>query len=303
MTRRSSRPRARAARTDGRARLLVIGGGERREPDGEILQHFVEMAGGASARILVCGAALDTPATTLDEYRRVFEAIGARDVSTVALQDRLAAQDAALHETLAAATAVFFTGGTQLRLASTLAGTGAAERIQERLVRGDLVVAGTSAGAAAMSGTMIVGGPSEPMVRRQDVDLAPGLGYWPDSVVDTHFSQRGRVARLLTVLAENPQVLGVGLDEDTAVDVRPGAEFQVLGSGAALVFDGRVTYTSAPDVRRDEMLSLFDARVQVLARGCSFDLRTRCARAADGTPVAATSGADAARGRARARRS
>src|SRR3712207_8747822 len=106
-----------------------------------------------------------------------------------------------LLEALERATPVFFTGGDQLRLTALMAGTNFCERIRERLYGEGLVVAGTSAGAAAMSSVMIIGGSERGTVRRADVSLAPGLGYWRDTVVDTHFNQRGRPSRLLAIIA------------------------------------------------------------------------------------------------------
>jgi cyanophycinase-like exopeptidase len=123
------------------------------------------------------------------------------------------------------------------------------------------------------------------MVRRADVGLAPGLGYWRDTVVDTHFSQRGRVSRMLVIFAHNPQVLGVGLDEDTAIDVQPGESFKVLGSGAAFVFDGTVTYTNAPEASDEEVIAMMDSAMHVLPSGYGFDLRTKRPLLPSGEPI------------------
>lgn len=255
-------------------RLVAIGGGEERSVTGEVLQHFVELAGGARANILICAAALDDPRDTLREYQRVFESLGA-STSTEPLRDRHTGESELLLDRLTDSTAVFFTGGDQLQLTSIMAGTRFGELVRARLQTHGLIVGGTSAGAAAMSSTMIVGGPSQGTVRRADVDLAPGLGYWREALIDTHFSQRGRVNRLLTLFAENPQILGIGLDEDTAVAVTPGRGFRVFGSGVVTVFDGRVTHTNAALVGNEEPLALFDSRLHVLPRGYGFDLVRR----------------------------
>lgn len=255
-------------------RLVAIGGGEERSASGEVLAHFVELAGGSRANILICAGAMDDARATLREYQRVFEALGA-STSTEPLRDRETGQSDALLDRLRHSTAIFFTGGDQLQLTSIMAGTYFGELVRSRLQTHGLIVGGTSAGAAAMSSTMIVGGPSDGTVRRADVDLAPGLGYWREALIDTHFSQRGRVNRLLTLFAENPQILGIGLDEDTAVAVTPGRGFRVFGSGVVTVFDGRVTHTNAAQVANDEPLALFDSRLHVLPRGYGFDLVRR----------------------------
>jgi cyanophycinase len=254
-------------------RLLLIGGGEERHPDGDVLRHFIEASGGRRARVIVCAGASNEPDETLREYRRLFTALGVAEVHAEPLPDRKAAESPELVERTERATAVFFTGGDQLKLVAALGGTAFGECVRSRLQSDALVVAGTSAGAAAMSSVMVVGGPDEGSVRRGDVEVAPGLGYWRDTTVDTHFNQRGRVSRVLSIFASNPQVLGVGLDEDTAVDVTLGSRFRVVGSGAVLVFDGRVTHTNAAEVDRDKVLALFDSKIHVLPAGYGFDLR------------------------------
>ncbi|HEU4631224.1 MAG TPA: cyanophycinase [Gemmatimonadaceae bacterium] len=271
---RATTPRRAAARRRA-GRLVLIGGGEERSPDGRVLRHLVDVAGGRRARIVVCGGASGEPEETMQEYRRVFTRLHVAEVALEPLGDRTAGEAPALLGHLEHATAVFFTGGDQLRLVSLLGGTAFGERIQERLQTAGLVVAGTSAGAAAVSATMVIDGPSDGTVRRTDVELAPGLGYWRDTVVDTHFNQRGRVSRLLATFASNPQLLGIGLDEDTAVDVELGRRFRVVGCGAALVFDGRVSHTNAAEVARESVLALFDTRVHVLPDGYGFDLRRK----------------------------
>ena len=266
----SSRRGGRSARRVGQ--LLVIGGGEEHSVSGPILRRLFETDGGTRARILVCGAASTEPNELLEDYQRIFTELGAEEVTTEPLSDRRAAEAPELLERLDRATAVFFTGGDQLRLVAAIGGTEFGECVRTRLQGDGLVVAGTSAGAAAMSSVMVVGGPSSGTIRRADVELAPGLGYWRDTVVDTHFNQRGRVSRLLAIFASNPQVLGIGLDEDTGVHVELGRRFRVVGSGAALVFNGRVTHTNAADAGREEVLALFDSKIHVLPDGYGFDL-------------------------------
>lgn len=268
-------------------RMLVIGGAEDRgDPDTwKILPRLVELAGGKDASILVCGSSSREPERVERIYKEQFESLGVREVSESNVDSRLDTDDAGLLDRLNRATAVFFTGGDQLRLVSLIAGTVFGERVRERLWTDGLVVAGTSAGAAAMSSTMLVAGPKDGTVRRSDVTLAPGLGYWRDTTIDTHFSQRGRVNRLLAIFGQNPQVLGLGIDEDTAIEVIPGQRFTVVGRGAVLVFDGRVTYSSAPEVADDEVITLTDSLVHVLGDGHGFDLTEKRPILRDGTVI------------------
>ena len=255
-------------------RLLVIGGAEDPdEKDMTILPHLVKQAGGKRARIVVCSSPSEAPKEKARTYEKLFRKLGVEEVVQAAVESRQEAESPELLEAVERATVVFFTGGDQLRLTALMAGTDFCERIRERLYGEGLMVAGTSAGAAAMSSVMIIGGKNEGTVRRDDVELAPGLGYWRDTVVDTHFNQRGRPNRLLTIFAHNPQVLAVGIDENTAIDVVPGDHFTVLGEGAVMVFHGRVTHTNAPDASATDTLALTDALVHVLPDGYGFDLR------------------------------
>lgn len=263
--------------TGGRSgHLLVIGGAEDPEEDDMcILPHLVEMAGGKGARVVICSSPSEDPRDKVEVYGRLFEKIGVAEIHGAPISDRHEADLPEHLEALERATAVFITGGDQLRLTSLVAGTAFAERVRERLYGEGLVVAGTSAGAAAMSSVMVIGGRSDGTVRRDDVDLAPGLGYWRDTVVDTHFNQRGRMSRLLTLFAHNPQVLGIGIDENTAIDLVPGDCFTVIGEGAVTVFNGRVTHTNAPQAAGDQTLTLTDCVVHVLGEGYGFDLKTK----------------------------
>ena len=268
--------KGRMSRTNGNqvGRLLLIGGAEDQdEHDATILSRLVEISGGEEARILVCTSPSADVEGTFERYRRVFTKLGVAEVLGAPIDDR---PDADLPEALDAvqrATAVFFTGGDQLRLTSLIGGTHFSEAVRDRLFRDGLTVAGTSAGAAAMSSVLVGGGGSGSTVRRADVPLNPGLGLWRDTVVDTHFDQRGRVSRLLAVVAHNPQVLGIGIDENTAVEVELGERFTVIGEHAAMVFDGHITHTSAPKARDHDVLAVTDTLIHVLPAGYGFDLQ------------------------------
>lgn len=276
-------------------RLVVIGGAEEKEGgDMEVLTRVVELAGGKNARIIVCSSPSEDVQGGIERYRAVFEELGVAEVMGAPIEERNQADDPALLESVDRATAVFFTGGDQLRLTALIAGTHFSEAIRERLFRDGLIVAGTSAGAAAMSGVMLIGGSNEGSVRRADVSLAPGLGLWRDTVVDTHFNQRGRVSRLMTVFAHNPQILGIGIDENTAVEVELGVRFTVLGENAVMVFNGHVTHSSAPNAGDEDVLALTDALIHVLPKGYGFDLENHRPILPSGdvipTPTSPTSG-------------
>ncbi|HYC31909.1 MAG TPA: cyanophycinase [Gemmatimonadales bacterium] len=255
--------------------LLIIGGAEDPDDDNlKILPHLVKLAGGKRARIIVCAAATAEPEESLRNYRKVFEQLGVKEVVEAPFEDRCEGEDPALLAALDRATAVFLIGGDQLRITSLLSGTPFDHRLRERFASEKLVVAGTSAGAAAMSSTMIIRGKGD-TVRRCAVELAPGLGYMRDMTIDTHFDRRGRIQRVMAIFAQNPATVGIGIDSNTAIEVRPSDRFEVLGSGVVFVFDGRVSHTNAASVDEQAPLALTDAKVHVLPAGYGFSLRTK----------------------------
>jgi len=258
-----------------RGRLLVIGGAEDMdENDMCILPRLVELAGGSRSRIIVCAVASGSPEQSLRDYQKVLKKLGVGEVIPLSLRERKEGNRDEAVEMLDRATCFFMTGGDQLRITSVLAGTALAERLRKRHLEEGLLVAGTSAGAAAMSYTMISGGDAG-TVRRSDVDLSPGLGFWQGSTIDTHFDRSGRVHRLMAVFGQNPEVLGIGIDEDTAAEVVPDHSFTVLGRRSVMVFDGRVTHSNAADVGPDEPMTLVGSTVHVLSAGYRFDLRQK----------------------------
>jgi cyanophycinase len=264
-------------------RLLVVGGAEDMDEDDMcILPRLVELAGGSKARIIVCAVATGEPEETLRDYGKVLRKLKVAEVIPLSLREREEGNAEEVVELLDRATCFFMTGGDQLRITSVLAGTTLAEQLRKRHQEQGLLVAGTSAGAAAMSYTMISGGDAG-TVRRADVELAPGLGYWQGTIVDTHFDRSGRVHRLMAVFGQNPEVLGIGIDEDTAAEVVPGEHFTVVGRRTVMVFDGRVTHTNAADVGPDEAMALVGSTVHVLPAGYGFDLRQKQVILPDGS--------------------
>jgi cyanophycinase len=175
---------------------------------------------------------------------------------------------------LEGAGAVFFTGGDQLRITSRIGGAPVCERIREIFSRGG-VIAGTSAGASAVSETMLVSAPSSESHKVDSLQMAPGLGFLRGVIIDQHFAERGRLGRLVGAVAQNPRLLGIGIDEDTAV-VAEAQHFRVIGAGAVYVIDGmRESYTNVSEEEPGEVMSVFDLRLHILSGGDHFDLQSR----------------------------
>lgn len=250
---------------------MIIGGHEDKKQAAVILHRVLALAGGRAARIAVVPTASETPRAAGRPYVDALTRLGAERVDVLALDTRAQAMDGGWPAKLAGLTAVFFTGGDQLRITSTLGGSVFHRALTARQ-RGGLVVAGTSAGASMMTDTMIVEGAADQSPTRNTVHLAVGMGLWPGAVVDQHFSERGRIGRLLSAVAQNPAVLGVGIDENTAIEVDFRDRcFKVLGAATVTVLDGwRIGATNASESRPQEALALTDVRLHVLAPAWAF---------------------------------
>lgn len=250
--------------------LLIIGGAEDRCQGAGVLDRFAELCGGSSARIVVITTATGQPGQVLAEYQEAFRKLGVKHVKELPITGRADADSPATTEALKSATGVFFSGGDQSRLRS-LVGSRINQELKDRLAAG-LVVAGTSAGATALGRTMILGGYG-PEVATATVMTAPGLSLVPRILIDMHFAERGRLPRLLSAVTLDPDRLGVGIDEDTAILVNEN-HFEVLGSGVVSVVDAeRATVLHAST--EAEPITLFDVRLHLLPAGCVFDLGAR----------------------------
>src|SRR4051812_6187076 len=206
--------------------LLIIGGHEDKEDEKLILRRFVQLTG--SGKLVVATVASGEAKASWEEYERLFRGLGAPHVFHLDVRERADADSVHAQKVLEGATSVFFTGGDQLRITSLVGDTPSYSRIFEIFLDGG-VIAGTSAGASLMSETMMVSGGQEGSHRIEDsLRLAPGFGFAKDMVIDQHFAERGRVNRLLGVVAQNPRVLGIGIDENTAIEATT-RNFRVLG--------------------------------------------------------------------------
>jgi cyanophycinase len=254
--------------------VLVIGGAEDKVRDRLILGRFVALAGGADATIVVISSASSLGAEAGERYRRVFGELGVPRVHPIHAVTRAQANDDAAVLTLRDATGVFLTGGNQLRLASTIGGTRLADAVLERFRHG-AAIAGTSAGASAMSTHMIAFGASGATPKQRMAQLAAGLGVLPGVIVDQHFQQRNRLGRLLSLIAQNPSLLGLGIDEDTAGVVGPDHVLEVIGRGSVTIVDGAASETDAWDARGHRPLMISNVVLHSLPAGYRFDLRRR----------------------------
>lgn len=256
--------------------VLVIGGAEDKVHGREILRTFFGRAGSTDAHIAIIPSASREPALIGSRYLSIFQEMGAKQVEVLDIREREQCENAYIHECLEKCTGVFLTGGDQLRLCAVLADTQVMQTVRQRVQRGQLTLAGTSAGAAVMGHDMIAGGGSGESPNRTLVDLTIGLGILPKVIVDQHFHNRNRMARLISAIAAHPDRLGIGIDEDTCAMVEGDGLLQVMGKGSVTIVDpGKVSYTNHPNVAANEPLSIHNLRVHVLIHGERYHLRRR----------------------------
>lgn len=260
-------------------RLFVIGGHEMRDGGGTVLEALVQAMEGD--KIVVATLASEEPEAMWEMYDKAFRSHGVRHRHHLRIESRAGASSDRAIKTLQDAACVFFTGGDQLKITSLL-GESAVWNELVRMGENGTVIAGTSAGAAAFSETMLVAGGAEESARvHSDLELAPGLGFAHGMVIDQHFAQRGRIGRLLGVIGLNPRMLCIGIDEDTAIDLRVDRDFTVVGEGGVTVLDGEgITHSGATEAETDRTMSLFGVRLHVLSQSDRYNLKDRRPRAA-----------------------
>jgi cyanophycinase len=261
--------------------LIAIGGHEQKDvpadvaedmADDTILRRFVEEVGGHGP-ILVLPIAAEEPKEAAEDYVRLFRHLGSTGVEVLDIRGR---QEADAEESLCLlneAAGVMFTGGDQLRLTALLGGTEFQRRLKERYTHEKFIIAGTSAGAAAMSTPMIYQGRNNAGMLKDEIHITTGLEFLHNVAIDTHFVARGRIIRMAQIIATNPSCIGLGLEEDTAVIVTKGQELEVIGSGLVVVLDGMsVTDTNIHEVEPGETFSIRDLRLHLLSRGQRYTL-------------------------------
>ena len=259
-------------RSTPRRTLLIIGGAEDRIGRSVVLRRFVKLAGGRRSHIVVIPTASSFAQEVSEAYRDVFTRLRGGEVSVVHPSTRREAGDPELVTALDSATGVFITGGSQVKLAQNVVGTPVGDAIVRAYERG-AVVAGTSAGASIMSRYMISLGEEGLTPRQRASQISAGLGLVEDVIIDQHFDQRGRYGRLMSMVAASPNLLGMGIDENTAAEIRDARLMSVIGAGAIFVVNARNAITDAPDARRGAPLLVSGAVVHTLPTGSTFDLQ------------------------------
>lgn len=256
--------------------IVPIGGAEEKISDPVILERFHELAGGSNARVAIIPTASSFDETG-ERYVSIFTEMGVESAFSLPYRDRKDTERKDWLEQLMSATGVFFTGGNQLRISTTLGGTEVSTLVRRMNANG-VIVGGTSAGAAIIPEHMIAYGSTGSTPVAGMVSMAPGLGLTNRFLVDQHFRERDRLGRLLCALSYNPFAVGLGLDEDTAAFISPENTVEVIGSGSVTVVDvASLGHSSVADASEGEPLCMTDIRVHIIPHGGTFSLEQRTA--------------------------
>ena len=252
--------------------LIIIGGAEDKEGDKEILKRVAKYIDPENEKLIIATIATEYPEKSYQNYKNVFSDLGIKNIDKLDISTREDAFNMKNVELINNSNLLFFTGGDQLRITSMIGGSPVYAAVKELCDNGGLI-AGTSAGASVMSDTMIVQGEDDESPHKCTLKMSPGLGLVNNIIIDQHFAQRGRIGRLLTAIAQNPEVLGVGIDEDTAIVVSDKGTAEVIGSGAVYFIDGSsIDYSNVSEQYSDEVLSMFNVKLHVLKEGNRFNL-------------------------------
>jgi cyanophycinase len=242
-----------------------------------ILNQIVELAGKKTEpKIEVVTTASSIPDEVAQTYKRAFKKLGCIEIGHLKIGNREEADSKKNMERLEKCNCILFSGGDQLKLCSILGGTQFIETIRSRYFDEHFIIAGTSAGAAAMSNTMICGGDENRAFIKGEVELSIGFGLLQSVIIDTHFDARGRFGRLVQAIAAQPGAIGIGLDEDTGVIIEKGHKLKAIGSSSVVVMDGSaIRHNNIADIRSGMPISVANLHVHIMTHSDTYDLVER----------------------------
>jgi cyanophycinase len=271
--------------------VLIIGGaedkGDENEPDMaqknkefehfEILREILPKDNGSKKKIEIIATASSVPDEMNQSYKKAFAKLGYKNVDFIKIESKEEARNQDFAKRIHKAHAVLFTGGDQFSLSAILGGTPTIAAIKEKYYHDkDFVVAGTSAGAMAMTKIMIYEGGINEALLMGDLKMSSGLGIFDTCIIDTHFIKRGRFGRLANAIVMNPESLGIGLGEDTVMIIKKGDQAECRGSGTIIIIDGEeIGQTNITDAERDSPIFVGNLKVHILSKGCRFSIKER----------------------------
>ncbi len=259
--------------------VMAIGGAEDKIQDRLILRTFIKLSGGEQAKILLIPMASGEPVVKGEIYSSLFADLGAASTQVLLVEDRAAGESPDLVQQLDDCTGVFISGGDQSRLYGLLGDTPLSAQLRQRVYQGRIVLAGTSAGAAILGHHMIAAGGSGEAPNYGLVEIETGFGILPGAIIDQHFHNRNRLARLMSAIAPHPQAIGIGIDEDTCAIVNGQGQIQVIGKAAVTILQATAPW-SGKDFPLSESLplseplplSLHNLQLHLMGHGDVYDV-------------------------------
>lgn len=274
-----------------KGKLIAIGGAEDKGTDLEtgefyrnnlnffelgILRRVVEAAGGVTSRIEVITTASTIPYEVGENYLNAFGKIGCTNIGLMHIRNRQDAMDEEYISRIRTCDAVMFSGGNQLRLSVTDGGTEFLAILKKRYQEDNFLIAGTSAGAMAMSQTMIYEGNATRAHLKGEVKMTTGLGFINSVIIDSHFEKRGRFGRLAQAVATNPSTIGIGLGEDTGMLITEGNKMEAIGSGLVVIVDGHdIRHSNIADIPDGNPISIENLKVHFCEKGNGYLIKER----------------------------
>ena len=245
--------------------------------DEGILYHVVKEAGGTSAKIVVIPTASSIPQEVGENYLEAFKTLGCKDVTVLDIRSKEDSEKEASINLIASANCIMFSGGNQSKITNKIGGTTIHTILMERYKNEKgFVIAGTSAGAMVMANEMIAGGSASEAFIKGAVKMYKGLGLIPNLVIDTHFIRRGRFGRQSEAIAKFPNLIGLGLAEDTGIIIKNGNDCTVIGSGMVIVFDGsQLTHNNEKVLEEGTPMTMANLTVHVLSNGDQYNIKQR----------------------------
>ncbi|NOQ71196.1 MAG: cyanophycinase [Crocinitomix sp.] len=266
--------------------LIPIGGNEDKGGEDEmhtlefidagILSKVVEEAGGIDSKIVLIPTASSIPVEVCESYKEAFDKLGCTNVHFLDIRESSDSEKEAAINLIKTADCVMFSGGDQSKITKKIGGSTIHKILQERYLNEAFVIAGTSAGAMCMSEEMITGGNRSESFRKGVVGLGEGMSFTPHLIIDSHFIKRGRFGRLTESVAHFPDLIGIGLAEDTGLIIRNNSEFEVIGSGMVIVFDARnLGHNTIDQLDEGTPMTITNMITHVLSNGDRFEINTR----------------------------
>lgn len=245
--------------------------------DDGILYHVVKESGGINANIVIIPTASSIPTEVGDNYIQAFTALGCKNVSVLDIRSKEDSEKQVSIDLIRNADCIMFSGGDQSQITNKIGGTTIHKILLDRYKNDKgFVIAGTSAGAMAMTNEMISGGSASEAFFKGAVDLYKGLALIPELIIDTHFIKRGRFGRQAEAVAKFPNLIGIGLAEDTGMIIKNGKDCTVIGSGMAIIFDGSsLLHNNEHILKTGVPMTITNLKVHILSNGDHFDIQNR----------------------------